>query len=107
MYRRRGDKRFRKQVLATKKFEEYAATNLIFIEVDLPPDLSDATPGEAKNIELVNKFGIEPLPTLILLDADGKILMREEGMLEEGPKEFIARLEQARHKGTKVSRGVD
>lgn len=90
--------RFNKEVFSTPEFREYAARNLVLVEVDFPH--SKKLPPELKNANqaLKAKYQVSGFPTFVFLNADGKELGRQEGYREGGPKAFIGRLEVCRKK---------
>ncbi len=88
----------RKNVLNSRKFEEYAQTNLVLMEVDFPIKKQQTEELKKANDALKDKFGIDGFPTIVLLDPDGKELLKTTDAALDTPKEFIARLEQAKKK---------
>ena len=93
-------KRLDKEVFSTSEFKEYAAKNLVLVEVDFPnqkkldPELKKA------NGALKNKYNVNGFPTLVVLNGEGKEIGRQVGYLEGGPKAFIAMLETFKKKPT-------
>jgi thioredoxin-related protein len=81
-----------KQVLNTKEFKEFAAKNLVLLEVDFPESKPQADEVRRQNEGLRKKFSQEGFPTFIVTDADGKELWRQEGYLGDGPAPFIAKI---------------
>jgi len=63
-----------KEVFATDEFAAYAKTNLVLVEVDFPRKKSLSDSQKAANEALAKKYSIRGFPTLILLDAEGKLL---------------------------------
>ena len=61
-------------------------------KTNLPPDLA------AANQAITNRYGVKGFPTLLALDADGKVLWNQPGYLDGGPKAMIAKLDQAKKK---------
>ena len=82
-----------KETLSQKEFTDYAAKNLVLVEVDFPnkKQLSDDT--KKQNAELQEKYEAKGFPTFVLLDKDGKQLGKQVGYLAGGPSAFIAKLE--------------
>ena len=87
-----------KDVFSQKEFKDYASTNLVLLELDFPNEkkLSDAV--KKQNEELKKKHEVSGFPTLVLTDADGKVLWKQVGYLQGGPKAFIEAIEGAKKK---------
>jgi protein disulfide-isomerase len=79
--------------LSKKEFADYAAKNLVLVEVDFPntKQLPDET--KKQNDELKKKFGAQGFPTFVLVDKDEKVLGKQVGYVAGGPSAFIAKLE--------------
>lgn len=88
--------KLKKDVFSTKEFNEYAAANLVLVEVDFPRTKKLGAKQEAANDALMAKHKVQGFPTLIVLNADG----HQVGQLgyEATPQPFIAKLEVARKK---------
>jgi protein disulfide-isomerase len=84
----------RKKVFETKKFQTYAATNLVLVVVDFPDKKPQTAELKKANADLHDKFKVEGFPTLVVLDENGKELGRNEGYEADTPKSFIAALEK-------------
>ncbi len=88
----------KKKVFTQPEFAEYAAKNLVLVEVDYPNKkvLPDAV--KQQNERLKKQYGIEDkgFPTIVVLGPDGKILGEFSGFRGEGPAEFIARIDKMR-----------
>lgn len=84
------------EVFSQQEFKDYAAKNLVLVELDYPRSkpLSDAV--KAQNQELKQKFGIRGYPTVLMLDGDGKELARWVGYSGGGPAALIAKIEPLR-----------
>ena len=82
-----------KETLSQKEFTDYAAKNLVLVEVDFPNKkvLTDET--KKQNADLKTKFEAKGFPTFVLVDKDGKELGRQRGYLAGGPAAFIAKLD--------------
>ncbi|MEI7879347.1 MAG: thioredoxin family protein [bacterium] len=64
------------EVFSTETFKKYAADNLVLLLVDFPRTKAQTEEIKKQNNDLVEKFGIEGFPTILLLDAGGKLLGR-------------------------------
>lgn len=82
-----------KEVFSKPAFKQYAADNLILVEVDFPRAKHLTRKVQAQNAELKTKFGVTGYPTIVLLDEDGNKLGEQAGYLEGGPEAFIAMIE--------------
>ena len=87
-------KRLDKEVFATDTFLKAAAEKYVLLMVDSPEDdslLSDQA--KAQNPKLVEKFGIEGFPTVVVLDSKGEEICRL-GYEKGGPTNYIAKLDE-------------
>ena len=84
--------KFKKEVFDTAQFKDYAAKNVVLVELDYPRKKQDAALKKA-NAQLKDQYKISGFPTLVVLDKDGKEIGRQVGYAEGGPKAFIAKLE--------------
>lgn len=82
-----------KEVFATAEFKDYAAKNLVFLEVDFPIRKPQTKEVILQNEKLKNMFGGEELPTLIVLDSNGRQIASWVGYDGGGPKWLIAKIE--------------
>ena len=62
--------RLRKQVFSKLEFADYAAKNLVLLEVDFPKRKTLPPTQQAANDTVARKFGVEGFPTLILLSPE-------------------------------------
>ncbi len=63
-----------KEVFSQKAFLDYAGENLILFLADYPRHKQLSAQVKKQNDELQNKYRIEGFPTVLLLNADGKVL---------------------------------
>jgi len=85
--------RLQKEVFSKPEFAEYAKKNLVLVEVDFP-QRKKLSPAQTKaNNSLQSKYDIEGYPTLVILDAKGKVVGKM-GYVAGGPKPFLAELEK-------------
>jgi protein disulfide-isomerase len=85
--------RLKKEVFSQAKFKEYAAKNLVLVEVDFPNQKPQSDEIKKQNAQLQEKFGIEVFPSIIVLNGDGK-KVGQLGYMEGGPDAFVAELEK-------------
>ncbi len=88
-----------KEVFSQKEFKDYAEKNLVLLELDYPNAKPQTDAVKKQNQELKEKHDISGFPTIIMADADGKVVWKQVGYLEGGPKAFIAAMEKAKSKG--------
>ena len=81
-----------KEVFSQPEFIEYAAKNIVAVEVDFPNKKKLSEEQQKANEALSKKYGVRGYPTLIILDGDGK-KVAEMGYVKGGPKAFIAEFE--------------
>ncbi len=85
-------KAIKKKVLTSAEFAAYAKTALVLVEVDFPMNHPQPDALKAANKTLSDRFKIDGYPTLVVTDADGKELWREEGYDDETPAQYVAKL---------------
>ena len=85
--------KFNKEVPSTTEFKQYAAKNLVLVEVDFPTRKKLAPELTKANAALKDKYKINGYPTFVVLNAEGREVGRQEGYSEGGPKSFVAKLE--------------
>ncbi|MBA3542911.1 MAG: thioredoxin family protein [Chthoniobacterales bacterium] len=84
-----------RQILSQPEFAEYAAKNLVLLEIDFPHTKEQSAALKAANEKLAERYGIYGFPTVIVLDFSGK-KVGELGYMPGGPEAFIAELEKLR-----------
>ncbi len=87
--------RLDREVFSKPEFKEYAAKNLVLVELDFPRMKSQADSLKRQNEELASKYGIEGFPTIIVLNGEGR-KVGQLGYMEGGASAFIAELEKLR-----------
>jgi thioredoxin-related protein len=85
--------KFKKEVLDTAEFQEYAAKNVVLVELDYPHKKVQADDLKKANAALKTQYNVHGFPTLLVLDKDGKEIGRQVGYSKGGPQAFIAKLE--------------
>jgi len=86
--------KFKKEVLDTAEFQEYAANNVVLVELDYPSKKVQSAELKKANAALKDQYDIQGYPTLVVLNKDGKEIGRQVGYSKGGPKAFIAKLEK-------------
>lgn len=81
------------EVFSKPEFAEYAAKNLVAVEVDFPNKKKLSAEQIKANDALAKKYDIKGYPTIIVLNSEGK-KVGELGYMKGGPKAFIAELDK-------------
>jgi thioredoxin-related protein len=88
-------KRLNAEVFSKPQFQDYAAKNLVLVELDFPRTKPQADEVKKQNMQLASQYRVEGFPTVIVLNADGK-KVGELGYMEGGAEAFIAAIEKLR-----------
>ena len=88
-------KRLKAEVFSKPQFQDYAAKNLVLVELDFPKAKPQSDEVKKQNMQLASRYQIEGFPTVIVLNPEGK-KVGELGYMEGGPDVFIAALEKLR-----------
>ena len=86
-----------KEVFSKPEFIQYAAKNLVAVEVDFPRSKTQSAELKEANQELQKKYKVEGYPTIIVLNSQGA-KVGELGYEAGGPKPFIKALEKLKGK---------
>ena len=81
--------RLKEEVFDTKEFKEWAAANVVLLEVDFPQKKPQDAAIKARNEQLAQEFAIQGFPTILIMDGKGKKI-GELGYMAGGPKVWIA-----------------
>src|SRR5215213_11363481 len=65
-------KKLDREVFSKPEFKEYADKNLVLVEVDFPRAKEQSATERRQNLELMERFGVQGYPTIVVLDGDGK-----------------------------------
>lgn len=79
----------RREIFSTAEFAEYAAANLVLLELDFPQSIPQSDELKRQNRELSEKYHVPGFPTLLLLRPDGEEVKRSVGHMRGGPTKFI------------------
>jgi protein disulfide-isomerase len=90
-------KALHKNVFASQEFAEFAKANLLLVEVDFPRNKTQSKELKEANKALGKKFEIDGYPTVVVLDHEGKQVLKETGYGGEDAKKFIAKIEKLKH----------
>ncbi|MBC7980660.1 MAG: thioredoxin family protein [Armatimonadetes bacterium] len=83
-----------KETFSQKVFKDFAAENLVLMEVDFPKKKEQPAVLIKQNAELEKQYLAGGYPTVFLLDAEGKKLSPDLGTLKGGANEFVAKLKE-------------
>ena len=89
-------KRMRAEIFSKPQFQDYAAKNLVLVELDFPRAKPQSDAVKKQNRKLASEYDIEGFPTLIVLDPEGKRVGDFVGYVEGGPDVIITALEKLR-----------
>lgn len=78
-----------KTVFQKPEFKEFAAKNVILMEVDLPKKKELAPELKKQNEALKKQYLMGGFPTVLLLDAEGKKISGDLGELDGGPDAYV------------------
>lgn len=85
--------KFKSEALDTQEFRDYAAKNLVLVEVDFPKSKPQSDTLKSANKVIAEHYKVDGYPTFIVLSKDGREIGRQDGYQEGGPKAFIAEIE--------------
>jgi len=88
-------KRLNAEVFSKPQFQDYAAKNLVLVELDFPRAKSQTEEVKKQNMQLASQYRVEGFPTIVVLNADGRKI-GELGYMEGGPEAFIAAIDKLR-----------
>jgi thioredoxin-related protein len=85
----------RKHVFSSREFADYAAKNLVLVDIDYPQRKKQSGDLKKQNEKLSRQYGIDEkgFPTIVLLDPAGKVLREFTGYDGEGSADMIAWIE--------------
>lgn len=84
--------KMKKDVLDMKAFTDYAAKNVVLVEVDFPERKKISAAQKKANDALQKQYKVEGFPTFVITDATGKELGRHVGYMQGGPLAFVEKL---------------
>jgi len=82
------------ETFSQPEFIDYAAKNLVLVQVDFPRQKPQSAALKEANKALKEKFNVKGFPTLVVLKPDGTVLWKKTGYLAGGPKTMIAKLDE-------------
>lgn len=84
-------KRLDGEVFSTQQFNDYAAEHLVLLKVDFPRSVPQSDEVKKANRALLEKYGIEGFPTVIVLNSEGEKI-GEMGYQDGGPATWLKSL---------------
>ena len=82
-----------REVFSQESFGNYAKQNLVLFLADFPRGKAQPAEVARKNAELAKKYGVRGFPTVLLVNADGKIIART-GYRDGGPGAYVSHLRE-------------
>jgi len=86
--------RLNEEVLFTKDFAAWAKDNIVLVNLDFPRTIPQTDEVKMYNRGLMNKYGIQGFPTVLLLDNTGNVVL-QTGYQPGGPSTYIAHIKEA------------
>ena len=83
--------KLKKEVFSKPAFIDYANEHLILMTVDFPRGVQQEESLIDQNYQLLDAYGVNGFPTIILVDTEGNIIGRT-GYLRGGPKAYVDHL---------------
>jgi thioredoxin-related protein len=91
-----------KEVFARKEFQGYAKDNVVLFLADFPSRKQLPAKVTKQNEKLAETYGVRGFPTVLLLDAKGKVLGRT-GYQAGGPKAYVKHIKDLLAKASAAS----
>lgn len=85
-------KKLDREVFRKKVFQQFAAEELVLVQLDFPRYKRLPAELEQNNTRLLRKFGVQGFPTVLLIDSQERILLRT-GYYPGGPDAYIKHLQ--------------
>lgn len=81
------------EVFSQKAFQEYADKSLVLVEIDFPRRKEISAELKAQNEALAKTYGIRGFPTILVMDADAKVL-KSTGYRRGGAEAYVSHIKQ-------------
>lgn len=81
------------EVFSKKEFKEFAGDNLVLFLADFPRKKQQDEKIKKQNADLMKKHEVQGFPTVLLMDAEGKVFART-GYQQGGAETYIAHLKK-------------
>jgi len=82
-----------KEVFSQKEFKTFAGDNLVLFMADFPRKKKQDEKIKKQNAELMKKYAVGGFPTVLLMDAEGKVFART-GYERGGATAYVAHLKK-------------
>ena len=89
--------KLKKEVFSKPAFIDYANEHIILMTIDFPKRKQQAESLKDQNNTLLDTYGINSFPTIILVDAEGNLL-GETGYRRGGPEPYVEHLKSLLNK---------
>ena len=77
-----------KEVFGEAAFKDYAAAELVLVELDFPRGKGQSAELKAQNEALAKQYGVRGFPTILVLSPDGE-LIEKTGYQRGGPEAYV------------------
>ena len=81
------------EVFSQTAFSQYAAAELVLVEIDFPRRTDQPAKLKAQNEALAQKYGIRGFPTILVLSPEGE-LIEKTGYRRGGPQAYVAHIKE-------------
>ena len=78
-----------KEVLSKDAFKSFADEKLVLVDADFPRKKELPADLKAHNMKLAEQFGVQYFPTVLIIDAEGKVLDKMVGFPRGGLEGFL------------------
>jgi thiol:disulfide interchange protein len=85
--------RLKQEVFSQTAFQQYAGRQLVLFEADFPQNKTLTAKVKEQNDQLAKRYEIQGFPTILLLDAEGKVLGKT-GYQPGGAEAYVEHLKQ-------------
>ena len=97
-------KKLDKEVFSKPEFVEKASKDFVLVMIDKPRNQSKlSSTAKRQNPKLCEKYNIKGFPTVLMMDAEGKVLGKT-GYLEGGPDKYLKNLSIMKKKAKKKAK---
>lgn len=82
-----------KEVFSQDAFKEFAAANLVLVEVDFPRKKKQSEELKLQNEALAEKYDVQGFPSIFVFDPDGELLGKT-GYVAGGSEDYVKHLQE-------------
>jgi len=90
--------KLKKEVFTTAEFNNYARSNLVLLEIDLPHGKPLSPQQLAANLRVQEQYQVEGFPTLVVLSHEGQEIWRLPSYVDAKPADWVRTMEALRAK---------